>query len=96
MGWTTAGMPDGEIGGWMDSWMKNTKKISEGKIQGRQPAEKPQDRWIDMLTRDARNLLRTAGWKNWHYITKQRAEKLRILGPEISLSYGGGGGGSTA
>lgn len=41
MGWTTAGMPDGEIGGWMDSRMKNTKKILEGKIQGRQPAEKP-------------------------------------------------------
>jgi hypothetical protein len=47
-------------------WIKNTTENLKKKNIGSQPGEKPKDRWIDVLTRDARKLLGAEGWKNWH------------------------------
>jgi hypothetical protein len=43
--------------------MKNTKENLREKTYSSRPAGKPQKRRTDAMTRDARKLLVTAGWK---------------------------------
>ena len=39
------------------------RKTLESKTYGSRPTEKPKKRWTDAMTRHARKLLGTAGWK---------------------------------
>jgi hypothetical protein len=69
----------------MDGRRKNSKKVLNGNFHTTRPLERARTRWVDVVQRDALQLLRVRGWRRraasrdeWRHLMREAKARKRM------------------